>query len=1399
MNRRLINISYVLLGGLFANISSAQELTVHKQYTVGDQPRAIVSADFNGDSFPDFATANFGEGTISVLLSNGPGEYFAANSYPTGETPSATPMALVTANFTNDESPDLLVINKEETSATLFENDSTGIFTPFASFDIGSTPVHVITGQFNQTTDSHPDILIVNRDTNELGRSPSVRLLLNDGNGTFTLRGTYDVDQSPEYAITADFNGDTFPDVVVANNRAKSISFLAGDGAGNFATAVHTDLPFRPLKIGTGDFNKDGHLDIVGLHHIGADFFTYLPGKGDGSFIAGKGEGDFDGQDAVTLRVGHTPSAIAPHDYNRDGNLDIAIGHLDSHNLLFIKGHGDGRFSLDESYYGVGNGPVDFVLADINEDAIPDIISTNINGNTVSTIINNGDGTLHTLRLRPINSDFHNILSADFNGDSLPDLATIKPNSGNIEIKIRKFSNTFSPTTAITLPFIPEFITAGDINASGRDDLLANDGQQQYATMISNVNGSFQTLEPIQARTLELGTDYKLAQMHSTDFDGDNFSELVIVETNNSQIAYLKSSDLEDILPGDLQLPTTPVGKEKENDDDPEIINRPNRLVVNDFNNDDTPDLIALNPEARTLTQLFSLPQGDAAPEPLATPSTTDVIPFPINSVNSSDYNADTLPDILLGRSDSHEHLLFSGNINGSFDSAVPYTTDLLTTQLTTGDFNGDGIPDIISLVDDDSTLITLLGNGDGSFKPGMQQPFGSLKTLRILSSDIDGDPFTDIILATSDRRLRFMINNGEGGFTTNQIRNSSSTVDNLIEFTDHFTGIKKIISSSQSASNAATYTDQGGGVYSVNERSPNLGAGSYGLAAKDMNSDQIIDLISIDKNEGQITILQGTDNNTYLSGATKYVTGDGPISLAVEDFDNDSFYDVATANDAAQSITIVKGIDINAEEQMLDPSQTTTINLFATPIHMISLDINQDGLFDLAVLLKEPAAMQIYMNQGDMNFEPSGHPIPVGPEPKHIYTDDVNLDGGSDFIISARQISVLLNQGKFMPSPFKIKAVTGQLTNSEATSAPIPIIGIPNGSAQVKIVNGSYSLDGVTFTTRDGAAYNFDAIHVRTNTAASAATTSTATLIVGGYSDTFSATTIADGTLPGEFSFEPKFNKPLSQLDPYDDTRTRIISEFILSDPITITGLTHPANISLTPQTILLGRPEPTTEVEIEAFYSINEQEFTKEAGVINNNDSIVVRLASSHEYETMTYATITIGGVSAAFNVTTQTDTEPDFFRLPDRSDLLPRYRYISPWITVSGITAPTTISIKNGFYDTDLVSDGYTDKPSLIDNGRAFRILTHAPSTYDTPLDVTVTVGGIDTTFTIRTRKNPNIAAAEEQALATESIKQQSLLGCSLSANRSNVFDPTLPALVIISAIVLWRRRKGTSVNS
>lgn len=174
-------------------------------------------------------------------------------------------------------------------------------------------------------------------------------------------------------------------------------------------------------------------------------------------------------------------------------------------------------------------------------------------------------------------------------------------------------------------------------------------------------------------------------------------------------------------------------------------------------------------------------------------------------------------------------------------------------------------------------------------------------------------------------------------------------------------------------------------------------------------------------------------------------------------------------------------------------------------------------------------------------------------------------------------------------------------------------LVGIPFG-AQWNVNNNYVITPGQVSTTTNGAhcTVSYDA------------TTGIATYTpvpgyVGGDTATFTANNgsgaitpniclswqSGDGT-PNSFSFTPLFNQSLSTL--------------LTSNVIGINGINIPVAISVTG-----------------GEYSINGASFTSSAGVVVNGDNVQVRQTSSASNSTLTTTTLTVGGVSADFDVTT------------------------------------------------------------------------------------------------------------------------------------------------------------------
>ena len=290
-------------------------------------------------------------------------------------------------------------------------------------------------------------------------------------------------------------------------------------------------------------------------------------------------------------------------------------------------------------------------------------------------------------------------------------------------------------------------------------------------------------------------------------------------------------------------------------------------------------------------------------------------------------------------------------------------------------------------------------------------------------------------------------------------------------------------------------------------------------------------------------------------------------------------------------------------------------------------------------------------------------------------------------------------------PDGYSFNPQTGVALSSLTTSNSVIVTGI-NAPAPISVVNGEYSINGSPFTNAAGTINNGQAVQVRLTAAATPETTSTATVTIGGIDAVFNVTTVAADTTPDNFNFAPQTNAPLDTL--------------LSSNSPVITGINTAAPISI---------------AGAGAEYAIDGGTFTANAGSISNNQTVQVRLTSASTPETTTSATVTIGGVSVAFEVTTlAADTTPDAFSFNAQTNVALSTQVISNIITVTGINTQAPISIVNGEYAIN--GGAFTSTAGMVNNNDTAQVrLTSAPSA-DTTSTATLTIGGIPAAFNVTT---------------------------------------------------------------
>jgi hypothetical protein len=112
--------------------------------------------------------------------------------------------------------------------------------------------------------------------------------------------------------------------------------------------------------------------------------------------------------------------------------------------------------------------PTSVVTGDFNGDGRPDVAVANENGNYVSVLLGNGNGTLQTAVNYGTGSSPQAVVSADFDGNGTLDLAVVNGGANNVTILLGSGSGTFTSAGTTSVGTSPKAIAAADLNADGR-------------------------------------------------------------------------------------------------------------------------------------------------------------------------------------------------------------------------------------------------------------------------------------------------------------------------------------------------------------------------------------------------------------------------------------------------------------------------------------------------------------------------------------------------------------------------------------------------------------------------------------------------------------------------------------------------------------------------------------------------------------------------------------------------------------------------------------------------------------------------------------------------------------------------------------------------------------------
>jgi hypothetical protein len=124
-----------------------------------------------------------------------------------------------------------------------------------------------------------------------------------------------------------------------------------------------------------------------------------------------------------TYKTGSEPGSIALGDLNADRALDLATANANGNTVSLLLNRGDGSFRPKRQLH-TGGFPESIAIADLNGDAKPDVATANGVAKTVSVFLNTGDASFQPRLDYSTGGHPFSVVLGDLNGDHTPDLAT---------------------------------------------------------------------------------------------------------------------------------------------------------------------------------------------------------------------------------------------------------------------------------------------------------------------------------------------------------------------------------------------------------------------------------------------------------------------------------------------------------------------------------------------------------------------------------------------------------------------------------------------------------------------------------------------------------------------------------------------------------------------------------------------------------------------------------------------------------------------------------------------------------------------------------------------------------------------------------------------------------------
>ena len=942
-----------------------------KTYAIGDRVWRVTIGDVTGNGKLDIVTANKGSNTISILLNNGDGTFQPQFTLPTGTRPSAATVA----DLNGDGIPDIVVANYAADSIWVYLGEGNGQFKLSKPYLTDQGPGFAGPGDVtvaDLTGDGVPDLIYADYVTG------NVAVRLGYGDGTFGPEETFPTEAGSYTVSAVDLNGDGKIDLVSVNAVNNSVSVLIGNGDGTFKPEIVYPVGTNPYSLALAEFDGDGTPDIV-VSNRGGNTVSVLLNNGNGTF-----------QPQETFPTGTTPRAVAVGAITANGPVDILTANLGDDTASVLMGRGDGTFSFgaEQTAPAPPLAPFQVVVADLNGDGIPDILTANRPESSVSVLLGNSDGSFQTKETYPTGEGPISVAVADLTGDGVPDVLTANYESGTVSVLLGNGNGTFKPYFNLPAGSDPYDVKVADLRGDGNEDIIVtNKNNNDVGVFLGNGNGTFPPMVtyPVASGPYEVVVE---------DLTGNGIPDLVVSHFSASVVDVLMGNGDGTFQPAQ----EFPVGS------------HPYGLAVADLNGDGLPDLVTSDYRDNEVSVLLNQGLNQSTHLIQFGPPQTYKVGKGPNEVQVADLTGDGIPDIVTANYGSDDVSVLLGNGNGTFQPQQAFPAGSGPASLAIADMTGDGKLDLVVGNRNASTVSVLPGNGNGTFQAPVTIGAGK-RDYSVATADLTSDGDLDVITTSVLKNtVTVQLGNGDGTFGPGQTISVGPAPTAVAVADLNGDGRPDIVTTNSDGNSVSVLLGNGDGTFSIQQTFP-VGQSPRALAVADLNGDGIPDIVTANYNDDTVSVLVGKGDGTFLPQEV-FAVGDKPYSVALADLNGDGLDDIVVANSADDTVSVL--MNLGGSGTHVDFAPAYAVPTGRQPVAVAVADLYGDGEPEIITANAFDNSVSVLAFTATGRFQPQ-LTFAVGSRPYSVATADLTGDGRLDIVTTnygSDNVSVLLNNG---------------------------------------------------------------------------------------------------------------------------------------------------------------------------------------------------------------------------------------------------------------------------------------------------------------------------------------------------------------------------------------------------